>query len=76
LSNSGDPQNDRTKTPRAKRITQTKCNATSLQNAGGHGGRAVQNVFFLPSQIFLPNLPEVQQQNATVAPKRLDGDSV
>lgn len=43
---------------------------------GGHGGRVVQNVFFLPSQIFLPNLPEVQQQNATVAPKRLDGDSV
>ncbi len=43
---------------------------------GGYGGRAVQNVFFLPSQIFLPNLPEVQQQNATFIPERLDGDSL
>jgi hypothetical protein len=35
-----------------------------------------QNVFFLPSQIFLPNLPEVQQQNATVTPDSLDWNLV
>jgi hypothetical protein len=40
------------------------------------GATGQQIVFFLPSQIFLPNLPEVQQHYSSIAPNSLNWNLV